>query len=178
MLWENLHKGHQIHILLRQEQANKGEDKVGFEPSIVYTDRLAALEWLQRAFGFETSLVVQRADGQIGAAQMSFGDGQLWIAEETPGQGGRNHARMVSPVTAEGLNTQSVEVVMEDGIDAHFAQAQAAGAVIVQELADQFYGRRTYRAVDLEGHLWTFLQPIPTADDAMSSRGLTVKTSL
>jgi uncharacterized glyoxalase superfamily protein PhnB len=67
---------------------------------------------------------------------------------------------------------------MEGGIDAHFARAQAAGAVIVQELADQFYGRRTYRALDLEGHLWTFLQPIPMADDAMKVRGLTVQGPL
>jgi uncharacterized glyoxalase superfamily protein PhnB len=151
---------------------------LGFEPSIVYRDRVAAIQWLQRAFGFETTLVVQHADGEIGAAQMSFGDGQIWIAEEEPEQTGTNVARKVSPRTVDGLNTQSVEVVMEYGIDAHFARAQAAGAVIIQELADQFYGARTYRAVDLEGHLWTFLQHIPMVDDAMTSRGLTVKTSL
>ena len=151
---------------------------MGFEPSIVYRDRVAAIQWLQRAFGFETTLVVQQADGQIGAAQMSFGDGQLWIAAEMPEQNGADVAKRVSPISTGGLNTQSVEVQMENGIDAHFAQAQAAGAVIVQELADQFYGARTYRAVDLEGHLWTFLQHIPMAEDAMTSRGLTVKTSL
>jgi uncharacterized glyoxalase superfamily protein PhnB len=151
---------------------------VAFEPSIVYRDRAAAMLWLQRAFGFETTLVVEDANGKIGAAQMSYRDGSIWIAEEEPEQTGTNVSRRVSPLTAGAINTQSVEVVMEDGIDAHFARAQAAGAVIVQELADQFYGRRTYRAVDLEGHLWTFLQPIPMVDDAMKVRGLTVKASL
>ena len=28
------------------------------------------------------------------------------------------------------------------------------------EPADQFYGDRTYMAVDLEGHHWTFSQPV------------------
>jgi uncharacterized glyoxalase superfamily protein PhnB len=154
------------------------ENEMGFEPNIVYKDRTAALHWLQQAFGFEISLVVQHSDGEIGAAQMSFGHGQLWIGEETTAQGGVDLVRRVSPVTAAGLNTQSVEVLVEGDIDAHFARAKAAGAVIIQEPANQFYGARTYRAVDPEGHLWTFLQHIPMAEDAMTSRGLTVKTSL
>jgi hypothetical protein len=28
------------------------------------------------------------------------------------------------------------------------------------EPADQFYGDRTYTAADLEGHYWTFSQPV------------------
>jgi uncharacterized glyoxalase superfamily protein PhnB len=45
-----------------------------------------------------------------------------------------------------------------DDVEAHCKNARAAGAVIVQEPADQFYGDRTYRARDLEGHNWTFGQ--------------------
>jgi uncharacterized glyoxalase superfamily protein PhnB len=153
------------------------EPDMGFEPNVVYRDRVAAMQWLQRAFGFETSFIIEDRDGRVGAAQMSFGDGRLWIGEETADRGDDVRARLRSPESAGGLNTQSVEVHMEDGIDAHFSQAQAAGAVIVQELADQFYGARTYRALDPEGHVWTFLRSIPMADDAMTSRGLTVKTS-
>jgi uncharacterized glyoxalase superfamily protein PhnB len=41
-------------------------------------------------------------------------------------------------------------------VDAHCARARAAEATIVAEPEDQFYGDRTYRAVDLEGHVWTF----------------------
>ena len=45
-----------------------------------------------------------------------------------------------------------------DDADAHCAAARAAGAEIMQEPQDQFYGDRTYRARDLEGHHWTFGQ--------------------
>jgi uncharacterized glyoxalase superfamily protein PhnB len=42
----------------------------------------------------------------------------------------------------------------------HGARARQAGAKIAMEPADQFYGDRTYMAVDLEGHYWTFAQPV------------------
>ncbi|MGH3320820.1 MAG: VOC family protein [Streptosporangiaceae bacterium] len=35
-------------------------------------------------------------------------------------------------------------------------QSATSGAVIAEEPADQFYGDRTYRAFDPEGHCWTF----------------------
>jgi uncharacterized glyoxalase superfamily protein PhnB len=41
-------------------------------------------------------------------------------------------------------------------VDAHHARAQAAGATIVASPEDQFYGARSYRAVDPEGHRWIF----------------------
>jgi uncharacterized glyoxalase superfamily protein PhnB len=47
--------------------------------------------------------------------------------------------------------------VMVTDIDAHYARAREAGATIVNELADEFYGRR-YSAGDPEGHRWMFVQ--------------------
>ncbi len=38
-----------------------------------------------------------------------------------------------------------------DDVDAHYAQAKAAGARVLSEPEDQFYGDRTYRAEDPEG---------------------------
>ena len=45
-------------------------------------------------------------------------------------------------------------------MDEHCERARQAGAKIAMEPADQFYGDRTYMAVDLEGHHWTFAQSI------------------
>ena len=47
-----------------------------------------------------------------------------------------------------------------DDIDAHYARARAAGAVIVGDLVDQDFGFRTYRAIDPEGHRWFFGAPL------------------
>jgi hypothetical protein len=53
---------------------------------------------------------------------------------------------VASPASIGEKNTQSIHVHLKDSIDAHCARARAAGAAILQEPADQFYGDRTYRA--------------------------------
>jgi uncharacterized glyoxalase superfamily protein PhnB len=56
-----------------------------------------------------------------------------------------------------GNATQSLKVYVDD-IDRHFAQAKAAGATIISEPEDGFWGGRIYRARDPEGHHWEFSQ--------------------
>jgi Glyoxalase-like domain len=57
-----------------------------------------------------------------------------------------------------GKNSQSIHVQLAEGedLDAHHQRARAAGAEILMEPNMQFYGDRTYRARDPEGHIWTF----------------------
>ena len=73
-----------------------------------------------------------------------------------------------------------MRVALERGIDEHCARAETAGARITQRPADQFYGARVYRALDLEGHVWNFDQKITdlTLADMEKASGLTLKTSL
>jgi hypothetical protein len=44
------------------------------------------------------------------------------------------------------------------------------------EPEDQFYGDRTYRAVDPEGHVWTFAQTVRqvTREEAEQASGLKI----
>ena len=62
-------------------------------------------------------------------------------------------------------------------IDGHCERARAAGAVIVAEPEEQFYGDRTYRARDPEGHNWTFAQPVRAVsrEEAEKASGLTIE---
>jgi uncharacterized glyoxalase superfamily protein PhnB len=124
-----------------------------FIPSLAYKDNRAALAWLQKAFGFEPSEVLSDAKGNIVHAEMTHGDGVVMI-------GGEWADWTRSPASLGGKNTQRVHVRLERGIDEHCARARQAGAKIVMEPADQFYGDRSYIATDLEGHYWTFSQAI------------------
>jgi uncharacterized glyoxalase superfamily protein PhnB len=124
-----------------------------FIPSLAYRDNRAALAWLESAFGFEPSEVLTDAQGNIVHAEMSHGDGVVMIGSEWA-----DWTR--SPASLGGKNTQRVHVRLDHGIDEHCAHARQAGARIVMEPADQFYGDRTYIAADLEGHYWTFSQPV------------------
>ena len=124
-----------------------------FIPSLAYKDNRAALKWLQKAFGFEPSEVLTDTQGNIVHAEMSHGDGVVMIGAEWA-----DWTR--SPASLGGKNTQRVHVRIEHGIDEHCAHARQAGAKIMMEPAEQFYGERTYIATDLEGHYWTFSQPV------------------
>ncbi len=124
-----------------------------FIPSVIYKDNRAALEWLQRAFGFEPSELLVDSEGRIAHAEMSYNDGVVMVGSEWADW-------TKSPASIDGKNTQRIHVRVSRDIDQHCARARAAGAVIAMEPADQFYGERTYMAIDHEGHHWTFSQSV------------------
>ena len=132
--------------------------------AVFYDDAAAAIPWLCRAFGFEVRLKVEGEDGRIEHSELVFADGLIMV-----GSAGGKSDRPVplpcrSPRSLGGANTQSLGVFVDD-VDAHCERARAAGAKIVEEPATQDYGEaywsdRTYRAEDLEGHQWWFMQRV------------------
>jgi uncharacterized glyoxalase superfamily protein PhnB len=116
-------------------------------PALSYEDVPAAVEFLTRAFGFR-----ERADARLtghGFVLAWMEVDHALISLSTAGGHGRSSPR------SAGAITQSVKVYV-DGIDRHFARAKAAGAVVISEPADKFWGGRIYEAKDLEGHYWEF----------------------
>ncbi len=124
-----------------------------FISSVAYKDVRAAMAWLERAFGFDPSEVLVDSRDNIVHAEMTHGDGVIMISNEFADW-------MRAPATLGGTNTQRLHVRIESGIDEHCQQARSAGATIIAEPREQFYGERTYAAIDLDGHRWNFSQPV------------------
>jgi uncharacterized glyoxalase superfamily protein PhnB len=101
---------------------------------------------------------------------MKFGDGYIMVGSEWADY-------VASPLSVGGKNTQSVHVQLPADIDAHCERARAAGAAIVREPADQFYGDRVYAARDPEGHVWSFGQTVRrvTREEAERASGLKIE---
>jgi uncharacterized glyoxalase superfamily protein PhnB len=154
-------------------------DRPAIVPCVFYRDPIAAMKWLEAAFGFETTVLVTDAEGRVGHAEMEFRGSPVGIGGEFGGDllGG---AQMKSPLNLGGAGSQFIRVQLADGIEAHCEQARAAGARISAEPADQFYGARTYRALDPEGHVWNFSQEVRvvSSEDMEKASGLTIRTSL
>lgn len=148
-------------------------------PQLFYRDPRTALAWLEKAFGFEITMVVTDEHGNLGHSEMAWRGAPLSIGAEFESAALIGEARMRSPASLEGQGTQFIRVEIEGDMAAHCARARAAGAVITQEPADQFYGARTYRALDPEGHVWTFFQNVEVSD-AVKAQGahLTIRSSL
>ncbi|MBU1378151.1 MAG: VOC family protein [Alphaproteobacteria bacterium] len=151
-----------------------------FVPAVFYKDPRAALTWLEQAFGFETTTLVTDAEGNVGHAEMSFLGGQVQVGGEWESPEIAGEARMRSPASVEGINTQFIRIHMDEGLDAHCATARAAGARILAAPEDQFYGARVYRAMDPEGHVWTFSQEgaAPSIGEMEARSGLKIRSSL
>ena len=64
-----------------------------------------------------------------------------------------------SPKSLSGSVTTTLYVYVDD-VDSHCARARSAGAKILAEPEDMFWGDRTYVAEDPEGHRWTFAQHV------------------
>jgi len=122
-------------------------------PALSYQDPRKALDWLQLAFGFEIEMIIEDEQGNLAHSQLRYGDGLVMVGSEW-------NENVRSPASIERKCTQTVHVHMEEDIDRHCARARAAGAEIIAEPEDQFYGDRTYRARDPEGHIWTFGQTV------------------
>ncbi len=123
----------------------------GLSSAVCYVDPKAAFRWLEEAFGFEPLMVILDENENIAHSEMKYGDSVVMIGNEWS-------ADHKSPKSIGGKNMQTVHVQLERGadIDAHCEKARKAGAEILQEPQDQFYGDRSYRARDGEGHIWTF----------------------
>ena len=137
--------------------------------ALSYRDPKAALAWLERAFGFELTMLLETADGQVAHSQMTYGDGMIMVGSEWS----EDHK---SPASIGGKNTQTVHIQIDDGLDAHCERARAAGAVILAEPETQFYGDRTYRCRDPEGHIWTVSQTVQAVsrEEAEAATGLKI----
>jgi uncharacterized glyoxalase superfamily protein PhnB len=137
--------------------------------AVYYKDPLAALDWLEKAFGFERFMVITDQDGNLAHSEMRFGDGYIMVGAEWADF-------TASPGAIGGKNTQTIHVQIADGIEALCSRAEAAGATILQAPRDEFYGDRTFRAQDPEGHVWTFGQTVRrvTREEAEQASGLKI----
>jgi uncharacterized glyoxalase superfamily protein PhnB len=147
----------------------------GLSSALCYQDPKSAFRWLETVFGLKPLFVILDAQGNLVHSEMVFGTSVIMVGNEWS-------ADHKSPKSIGGKNTQSIHMQLAESedLDAHCRRARKAGADIIQEPQTQFYGDRTYRARDLEGHIWTFAvtQKRMTPAEWDRSGGFTTKTRL
>jgi uncharacterized glyoxalase superfamily protein PhnB len=132
--------------------------------SLFYEDAAAAIDWLCRVFGFEVRLRVEGEGGRIEHSELVYGDGLVMVGEASGKASRTVPLPSASPRAQGGANTQTLCVFVDD-VDEHCEQARAAGAEIIQgpethDYGEDYWADRVYRAVDLEGHHWWFMQRV------------------
>src|SRR3954447_6377521 len=111
-------------------------------PVLRYRDPAAALDFLERAFGFKRVQDYRDENGNVEHAEIGIGNGLVMIGPE------RDDA--YGPHAGSGWTYVTVA-----DADAHFARAKEAGAEIMRAIEDQDYGSRDYSARDPQGNVWS-----------------------
>jgi uncharacterized glyoxalase superfamily protein PhnB len=114
-------------------------------PVLKYDDAHAALDFLERAFGFERVAVHEDDAGKVVHAELRFGEDFVGLSSTGAG----------NPVFDQGAGQTIVYVAVVE-VDLLHERAKQAGAEIVMAPEDQDYGSRDFAARDPEGNLWSF----------------------
>lgn len=133
-------------------------------PCLRYAHAPAAIDFLCDAFGFTAQAVyTDPVDPAIvHHAQLVLGDGMVMLGSVKDMEGESLYTW--STVRDLGGVTGCIYMVVADP-DAHCLVARNAGAVVVQEPADNDgYPGRGYVALDPEGNVWSFGSYDPWAD--------------
>ena len=128
-------------------------------PMIAYADGPAAMDWLARAFGFR-ELDRRVENGRLTHGEMDTGGDRVMLATPSLHYHGPKRHREECDVARAWHDVPYIidgVLVYVDDIAAHFERARSAGATILSELETTEDGGR-YRAEDLEGHRWMFVQ--------------------
>ena len=115
-------------------------------PYLCVADAAGALEFYRKAFGATELSRIPGPSGRIGHAEIKIGDSIIMLADEFTEHNFRSPGSL-------GGSPVAIHLYVED-VDGVVGQAVAAGAKLVKEVKDQFYGDRNGSIEDPFGHVW------------------------
>lgn len=115
-------------------------------PYLRVRDASAAIDFYKKAFGAVEDFRLTEPSGRIGHAELKFGETTVMVSDEYPEYG------IHGP--KESVPTGSSVHLHVDDVDAMTKQAVEAGAKLMMEPKDQFYGERSSKVIDPFGHEW------------------------
>ena len=134
-------------------------------PYLRIRDAEAAVRFYKAAFGVAEKFRLVEPSGRIGHVELAFGPQTLMISDEFPEYG------ILAPDPAAGARV-SIHLHVAD-CDALIARAVKAGATLVREPADQFYGERSGTVRDPFGYDWLIGHEIEALEPAEMQRRYT-----
>jgi PhnB protein len=115
-------------------------------PYLAVDDATEAIEFYKKAFGAKERVRMPGPDGMIGHAELELGDSVLMLADPFPQFSARAPKEL-------GGTTTSIFMYSED-VDAAVKKAVDAGATVLMEPDDMFWGDRFGSVSDPFGHVW------------------------
>jgi len=122
------------------------DDYPRLTPYLIVDDASAAIDFYSAVLGASERMRMAGPDGRVGHAELDIGDSMIMLADEHPDMGVRG------PRTVGGTPV-TLHVYVED-VDDVFERAVRAGAKVLRQLENKFYGDRSGQFEDPFGHHW------------------------
>ena len=132
-------------------------------PMLSYENGVEAMEWLCRVFQFSEKTRWLDERKKLSHGEIAMGESIVMLASPTDHYQSPRHHDQVCKVAAKWNEVPYVingVLVMVDDVEDHFRHAKANGATILSPIETGGPGTR-YRAEDIEGHRWMFIQKEP-----------------
>ena len=113
-------------------------------PHLVCANCHEAIEFYKKAFGASVFMRLDMPDGRVGHAELRIGEAVIMLGTPCDETALRN---------PDAHPSVGLHLYVND-VDKQFKQAVDAGASVVSEPQDQFYGDRSASVKDPFGHLW------------------------
>lgn len=115
-------------------------------PYLTVDDGQAAIEFYKRVFGATERGVMSAPDGKVAHAELQIGDSVVMLSDRFPQSACQTPKELGGTTTAIFLFVEDVDAVVRTAAD--------AGATILMEPQDQFWGDRLGQITDPFGHVW------------------------
>jgi PhnB protein len=141
-------------------------------PYLIVDGAAQAIEFYKKVFGATEKMRMPSPGGKIGHAELTLGDSMIMLADEHPEMGAR------AP-RAYGGAAVSLMVYVPN-VDDTVKTASAAGAKIVRQVENQFYGDRMGTIEDPFGHRWyvaTHVEDVPPEEMAKRAAAAMAKST-
>jgi uncharacterized glyoxalase superfamily protein PhnB len=129
-------------------------------PMLTYENGISAMEWLCRVFGFTEKTRWLDDSGSLSHGEIQMGENIIMLANGNPDYQSPMHHRNTCAQAEKWYSTPYIingVLVYVDDATAHFENSKKSGASILSNLEYGDPGTR-YRAEDLEGQRWMFIQ--------------------
>jgi PhnB protein len=123
-----------------------------------------AIAFYTHVFGMKERMRMPAEGGKIGHAELLLGDSVIMLADEYPDMDFR------SP-RALGGTPMTVHMYVDD-VDGVLGRAVEAGAKVLREVRDEFYGDRSGQIEDPFGHRWNVSTHVEDVSDEEMARRL------
>jgi PhnB protein len=131
-------------------------------PALAVADIDASVRFYAEVLGFDIAFTLPGDDGKLSHASVQRGDSSLMFGRIDP-----SNPHDQGPL-GRGVVLYATVADSED-IDAYFQRVRDAGATVVQEPTDQFWGHRDWGITDPDGYL-LFISKVTQAVSADAMR--------